>query len=368
MSKYDIAAYVWPAYGSTESRARMFWPEGNGEWETVRDAVARFDGHQWPRKPLWGYVNEADPYVMQMQIDAAADHGVNTFIYDWYWYDNRPYLEQCLNDGFLKAKNRSRMKFYIMWANHDVSYGWDRRISIKDYDTCIWQGTVNSEQFHIIGKRWIEKYFCLDEYYKLDNKPVLSIYDIQNLINGLGGIENTRKEMIWLDEEAKKAGLDGVHYQLIQYGTSVTNRSGFDNNAQTIRSEEISQFLPFKSVTHYQFVHFADMNRDYNEIVNDAVAEWNRIDEKFDIPYAPHISIGWDNTPRFKTHIDSVVKNNTPENVEKALRLAKQYADKTGQRLITINSWNEWTETSYIQPDDLYGYGYLEAIKKVFID
>ena len=33
---------------------------------------------------------------------------------------------------------------------------------------------------------------------------------------------------------------------------------------------------------------------------------------------------------------------------------------------ITVNSWNEWTETSYLQPDDLYGYGYLEAIKSVF--
>lgn len=36
--------------------------------------------------------------------------------------------------------------------------------------------------------------------------------------------------------------------------------------------------------------------------------------------------------------------------------------------LITINSWNEWTEGSYLEPDDLNGYGYLEAVKKVFVD
>lgn len=36
--------------------------------------------------------------------------------------------------------------------------------------------------------------------------------------------------------------------------------------------------------------------------------------------------------------------------------------------LITVNSWNEWTETSYLQPDNVYGYGYLEAIKRVFVE
>ena len=36
--------------------------------------------------------------------------------------------------------------------------------------------------------------------------------------------------------------------------------------------------------------------------------------------------------------------------------------------LITVNSWNEWTETSYLEPDNLYGYGYLEAIKRVFTE
>lgn len=29
---YDVAAYVWPAYTGDDLRARMFWPEGFGEW------------------------------------------------------------------------------------------------------------------------------------------------------------------------------------------------------------------------------------------------------------------------------------------------------------------------------------------------
>ena len=52
----------------------------------------------------------------------------------------------------------------------------------------------------------------------------------------------------------------------------------------------------------------------------------------------------------------------------------KEFADKSIEKgvmkaaFITVNSWNEWTETSYLQPDDLYGYGYLEAIKEVFTE
>ena len=94
------------------------------------------------------------------------------------------------------------------------------------------------------------------------------------------------------------------------------------------------------------------------------------MDAEYDRPYFPHVSVGWDNNPRYKRFKPGVTTENTPENFEAGLRMAKAYADTHDlpAKLITVNSWNEWTETSYLEPDDLYGYGYLEAIRKVFTE
>ena len=200
---YDVAAYIWPAYTGDEPRTRMFWPEGMGEWQSVRSARAKFPGHDWPRRPLWGYVNEADPAVMEMQINEAVRHGVNVFIYDWYWYDRRPFLENCLNDGFLKAKNRNDMKFYLMWANHDANTLWDKRIS-SDVSTVIWQGSQPREEFERAMKHVVRDYFTLPNYYTIDGKPVFMIYDVPNLVRGLGGLSETRAAIKWLREECAR--------------------------------------------------------------------------------------------------------------------------------------------------------------------
>ena len=74
MQKYDVAAYIWPSYTGDEPRSRMFWPEGIGEWQSVKNSAPKANGYNWGRKPLWGYVNEADPYVMEGQIAAADAH------------------------------------------------------------------------------------------------------------------------------------------------------------------------------------------------------------------------------------------------------------------------------------------------------
>lgn len=364
---YDVAAYVWPAYTGDEPRTRMFWREGIGEWQSVKNSAPKENGYSWSRKPLWGYQNEADPRVMEEQIRQATAHGVNVFIYDWYWYDNRPFLENCLNDGFLKAENRNDMKFYLMWANHDACNLWNIDLSDDFGSTVIWDGKVRRDAFEAVADRVIEKYFKQPNYYKIDGCPVFMIYDVKNLISGLGGVEETREAIEWFRKRTKAAGFPNLHLQITIWRETSVNLSGVDANMRG-STKDIVRILGADSVSHYQFVHFAGIDRDYCEILETVKAEWARIDSEYSVPYFPHISCGWDNNPRFKRFRPGIVKGNTPENVEKGFRMAKEYIDAHPDRvpLVTVNSWNEWTETSYLEPDDLYGYGYLEAIKRVF--
>ena len=370
MKKYDVAAYIWPAYTGDELRSRIFWSDGIGEWQTVKLAGPKFEGHTWPRKPLWGYVNEADPDVMEMQIEEATKHGVNVFIYDWYWYDRRPFLENCLNDGFLKAKNNSKMKFYLMWANHDATHLWQRELSDTEcFNVPVWSGAQDRAEFERICERIMDKYFVLDNYYRIDGKPVFMIYEISTFIRGMGSLSGAKDALKWFRARAVEKGLRGVHLQFTGRKAKTINLSGVDGNA-TVDTLELIKELGFDSFTHYQYAHLTDVDRDYNEINEDIKKIWEDSSESYGIPYFAHVSCGWDNNPRFKKFIPRVVKNNTPENFEKILLAAKDYTDRRQNQppLVTINSWNEWTETSYLQPDDLYGYGYLDAIKKVFLD
>ncbi len=365
--QYDIAAYIWPAYTGTEPRTRLFWPKGIGEWESVQTANAKFEGHPWPRKPLWGYADEADPAVMERQIEAAISHGVTVFIYDWYWFDRRPFLEQCLNDGFLKAKNNQSMRFYLMWANHDANYTWDKRNS-DSFSDVIWRGDVDRTEFDRLTNRIIERYFSRSNYYTIEKAPVFMIYDIDNLVKGLGGVKKTRDALEDFRRRTVAAGHLGLHLQLVSWGNHSHNYSGVDGS-HSVCTHELAEALGFDSVTNYQFAHLTNIDRDYGEVFADVKREWERCDIAYKIPYFPHVSIGWDNNPRFQGFRWGIMKNNTPEAFERALREAKAFVDAHPDRppLVTVNSWNEWTESSYLEPDDLYGYGYLEAVKKVFL-
>ncbi|MBQ7234942.1 MAG: glycoside hydrolase family 99-like domain-containing protein, partial [Kiritimatiellae bacterium] len=193
---YDVAAYVWPAY-QPEPRWKELgiFDAGKGEWQSVWEARPKWEGHEQPRKPLWGYENEADPKVVEKKIDAAVAHGVNVFIYDWYWYGGRPFLEDALDKGFLGAPNNGKMKFFIMWANHNVVKLWDNKAADKEWNKPIWRAGVDAEEFRKISRRWMEMYFSRPNYYRISGKPVLMIYEVATFVRGIGGMDKAAEAL-----------------------------------------------------------------------------------------------------------------------------------------------------------------------------
>lgn len=357
---YYVAAYVWPSCHHDERFGDMLWPDGEGEWEVIKKGDPRFEGHYQPRQPLMGYGLDNDPEVVEEWIDMAVKYGVNVFIYDWYWFDGGPYLESALNDGFLKAKNNSQMQFYLMWANHDVKRNYWNVHKFKDDDSLLWDGAVDWDNFKKVVERVISQYFSQPNYFKIDGKPVLSVFSSGNLIEGLGSVEEARKALDYFREEVKKAGFPGLHIQHNQGGGAIMSRENAQQYADRISA------LGYNSAAMY---NMGGWSEDYLQYGANSIKIRNQLDSLLDIPVFPCVSVGWDDTPRFpaKGMKNVVLYHNTPTSFAAFLSKAKAYANAHPDqpKLITINAWNEWVEGSYLLPDMLNGYGYLEAVRDV---
>lgn len=364
--KYDVAAFNWPSCHFDKRWATFFEDGSQGEWESIRNSKPKWEGHYQPRVPAWGYQMDNDPKAVEQKIDAATSHGVNVMIFDWYWFENKPFLESSLNDGYLKAKNIDKLKFYLMWANHDATTDWDLRRSHKS--ELIWPGSVDLPTFKTVVARVITKYFSHPSYYKIDGKPVFSIYDMNNLVKGLGGVQQAVDALDYFRAEVKKAGFPGLHLQMIYWwAVPKIDDSGFASKKGT--AENTIKTFKIDSLTNYQFVHVSGVQEDYVKWADKALSKWPQWSKQFDIPYFPHISIGWDNNARYVRKRGAVTKNVNPETFKKYLLKAKAYVDAHPDqpKLITINSWNEWVEGSYLEPDERFGMGYLEAVRDVFV-
>jgi len=372
-SPYQVAAYYFPQY-HPDPRNDRWHGDGWTEWELVKRAEPRFPGHQQPKEPLWGYQDESDPAVMAQKIDAAADHGITTFIYDWYWYEGKPFLNGALDHGFLGASNNDRLTFALMWANHDWVdiHPAKRPVSPPILAT----GAASRSSFEEATDCIIRTYFLHASYWRLDGCPYFSIYDLTSLIKGLGGVDETRVALDRFRIKTKAAGFTDVHLNAIIYSLPILpgEQSVRDPNALLSR-------LGFDSVTSYVWMHHVPMETfptvPYAAYARHAVEDWNRFARQYDLPYIPNVTMGWDASPR-TVQSDAydnlgypfmpILIDNTPDEFEGALARAKDFLDSqlTDRPILTINAWNEWTEGSYLEPDVMRGLGYLEAVRRVF--
>jgi hypothetical protein len=372
-NRLEVAVYYFPNYHPGDPRNAKLKGAGWSEWELVKAARPRFTGHDQPKVPLWGYTDESDAKVMAKKIAAAADNGVDAFIFDWYNYDDGPFLNRCLDKGYLRASNRKRVKFGLMWANHDWQdiHPYRKGTPYK----LLYPGKVSPRSFVKITDHVIKDYFHQPSYWKIDNKPYFSFYDLSKLVENFGTVAATRAALDGFRERAKISGHPGIHLNAVAWGQPVLP----DEKTPTDLPKLIRD-LGFDSVTSYVWIHHVPLNdqqTDYNSVRDGYNVYWDRAATMYGLPFFPNVSMGWDSSPR--AHQDdpfgntgypftNTISGNTPERFKEALQIAKRklQEQKSGPRILTINSWNEWTEGSYIEPDVKNGMRYLESIREVF--
>ena len=167
--KLNVACYYFPNYHTGDPRNDDVHGKGWSEWRLVEAATPRFPGHQQPNLPLHGFTDEKQPEVMAQKIEDAVSHGIKTFLFDWYYYDDGPFLNRALDEGFLNAPNLNKMKFATMWANHTWT----------DIHPCgrfsprptLFEGAVKPETFETVAKIHCEKYFPNSSYLKFNGCP-----------------------------------------------------------------------------------------------------------------------------------------------------------------------------------------------------
>ena len=372
-SRVRVGCYYFPNYHVDPRNEKIHGP-GWTEWQLVRHATPRFPHHQQPKVPLWGHEDESKPEVMEQKIDAAVDHGIDHFIFDWYYYEDGPFLERCLEQGFLKARNVNRIDFALMWANHDwcnvhpMSRAFGKEL--------LYPGRVSPKMFRFITDLILDRYFSHPSYLKVDGCPYFSIYDLAKFVEIHGSVEATRKAIDGFRERVRAAGFPDLHFNAVAWGKPVLP------GEKVIRDlPQLVAALGFNSVTSYVWIHHADLDQtpftSFQKVLDQYLQTWNRMEEEYDIPYFPNVTMGWDNSPRTlqsdiweplpESTFSNCIGGNTPEAFEGALELFRErLSRRAGPNLLSINAWNEWTEGSYLEPDKVTGMGYLEAIARVF--
>ncbi|XHR28184.1 MAG: glycoside hydrolase family 99-like domain-containing protein [Chthoniobacteraceae bacterium] len=370
MTKPVIGAYYFPNY-HCDPRNEAEHGRGWTEWELVKHATPRFEGHNQPLVPLWGYEDESDPAVMAKKIQAAADHAVDFFIFDWYHYNDGEFLNRALDHGYLGASNNHLTQFALMWANHD----WREIMPAKfgRPSDILYPGKVTQATMDQIADTFAEKYATHPSYFRIDGRAYFSIYEVDLLIAQAGGLREAAAQIERFRERVRARSGAELHLNGIFKKSPILQGEKTSEKFSDLVSE-----LGLDSATSYVWIHHTNRLStqtlvSFEDVCNDFMQFWHNEGMKLPVPYFPNVSMGWDASPRTVQSdkwevrgypFTGILSGNTPERFGATLRrMLSELRERRLPEMVTINAWNEWTEGSYLEPNTTDRFAYLEAIR-----
>jgi hypothetical protein len=347
----QVVAFNYPGWHPSKYMENLFG-KGWTEFDTLRNARTLFPGHSMPHYPLWGYFDESDPAWSAKEIDLASSHGVDAWMIDWYWYQGTQLFHEQLERGFLKAENRAKLKFAIMWANVD----WPNLFPAESPGKAavLLPQTLTFAEFENVLNYCAEHYFSQPNYLRIDDAPVFALFDAQQAVKQLG-VDGLRRALQLMRDRAAKLGFPKLHLQVCL---------GYDPYEKQLHD------LGFDSATQYGTMGWTYGGKPpgsripYGVGAVEGIASWQEKRANLSTPFFPCCQVGWDDSPRYAEYA-SIAIDRTPDQFERLVRAARHFiASAPHTKMIYIAAWNEWTEDHVLLPDTYWGYSYLEALQR----
>jgi lipopolysaccharide biosynthesis protein len=353
-----------------------WWGSGFTDWQNVKSARPQFDGHNQPRVPLNNnYYDQSELETLRWQIDLAKKYGVYGFCHYHYWFDGKQLLETPTN---LILDNKDiNFPFCLSWANETWSKRWDGR----DHHILIQQTHIPTKERWKLHYDYLIKAWTDPRAIKVDGKPVFVIYRPQR-------IDKIDDMLAFWRELALKDGLPGLYF-IFQKQYELPTSSCLNS------FDALFQFQPFEAVSSPSFnkksirhsplfrlirslpERYQDMLRglrakfvreltfhDYDEVWRKIVE--HRPDAK--LTTFPGAYVDWDNAARYKKRA-TIYREASPQKFGEWLNILLSTMPQRNlpENFIFLNAWNEWAEGAYLEPDERYGYEYLEALKNALL-
>lgn len=342
-------AFYLPQFHTFKENDR-WWGKGFTEWTNTRKSLPKFEGHYQPRVPHKdiGYYKLDNSETMKKQILLAKKHGIYGFCFYYYWFSGKRLMVKPL-DIFLNDKSLD-FPFCLCWANENWSRTWDG----ADKDILIKQDYSKNDYKKFIND--IKKYTTDERYIKIDNKPVILVYNPLQIPNFKELVEKWRFY-------AKKIGIGDIYIMA--------------NNYIINEDYEFSDYVDAEfDFAPHGFCHDAskihglktELAFNYGKVVEDIK---NIYKEHFPIkPFYYSCTMGWDNSAR-KDKDYKIYYNYSLKSFYNWLQIIideTRRRNNKDNRYIFINAWNEWAEGTYLEPDEKYGYANINTLSNAIFD
>jgi O-antigen biosynthesis protein len=341
-----VIAFYLPQYHPIPENDE-WWGKGFTEWKNVARAKPQFAGHYQPHLPgELGFYDLRLIDVQKRQIELARMHGIYGFCYYYYWFDGKRLLETPLNQ-VLENKELD-FPFCICWANEN----WCRRWDGLEEEVLIRQKHSADDDLAFI--RSLDLALRDKRYIRIKNRPLLIVYRPELLPNAKA---TSRRWRCY----CRDVGIGEIYLALTHAFERIDPRDlEFDAAIEFPPNNSDPPML--NSEVQLLNAHYKGIIYDYRYLVERSRAYYQEGYTLF-----RGVTPGWDNEARKPGRGTSFVFS-SPEAYSTWLDNACQHTLKDfegEEKLVFVNAWNEWAEGCHLEPDQRYGYAYLQTTREV---